>query len=418
LKRAREFELQQRAYPLSRFIQIFQGLTGLQPARGGQGSFKDFAEDEMQDHLNDKEIVEQILAKKKELGEKLLILTHHYQRKEIVELGHYCGDSFGLSQKAAADKAARFIVFCGVHFMAESAEILSQPHQTVQIPDLEAGCWMADMADIYIVENAWEEITSITGEDSVMPIVYMNSDAALKAFCGHRGGAVCTSSNCPTAFRWAFSERDKILFFPDQHLGRNTGNQMGIPAEEMIVWDPHKPLGGNTRDDIKKAKVILWDGYCLVHTRFRVEHALKMRERFPEAKIVVHPECTQEVVALADAVGSTSFIVKYVESAPPNTTIIIGTEVNLIERVALENPDKKVLVLHHSLCPNMFKINLKNLLWALDHVGQVNVVKVPEEIKADARMALDRMLTLEPKATPAKRGDLVKERQVAGVAVS
>jgi quinolinate synthase len=368
--------------------------------------------DDMETRSNDKEITQKILEIKKTLGEELLILTHHYQRKEIVDLGDYRGDSFGLSQTAAADKAARFIVFCGVHFMAESAEILSQPHQTVQIPDLEAGCWMADMADIYIVENAWRELTSVTGEGSIMPVVYMNSDAALKAFCGHRGGAVCTSSNCPTAFGWAFGEREKILFFPDQHLGRNTGNLMGIPAEEMIVWNPHKPLGGNTKDSIKKARVILWDGYCLVHTRFRVEHVLKMRERFPEAKIVVHPECIQEVVDLADAVGSTSFIVKYVEKAPPNTTIIIGTEVNLVDRLAIENPDKKVLVLHHSLCPNMFKINLQNLLWSLENIGRVNVVTVPEEVKADARMALDRMLALLPKAPSAKKGDCLKTNPV------
>jgi len=355
--------------------------------------------DEMLNNTNDKELVEQILSIKDALGEKLLILTHNYQRKEVVDLGDYQGDSFGLSQKAAADKAAQFIVFCGVHFMAESAEILSQPHQTVQIPDLEAGCWMADMADIYVVEKAWEEITSVVDKDSVMPIVYMNSDAELKAFCGRHGGAVCTSSNAPAACHWGFGEREKILFFPDQHLGRNTGNQMGIPAKEMIVWDPHKPLGGNTQEDIKKAKVILWDGYCLVHTRFLVEHVLEMRERFPEARIVVHPECIQEVVALADAVGSTSFIVKYVENAPPGTTIIVGTEINLIKRLAMEHPDKKVLDLHYSLCPNMFKINLGNLLWTLENIGQVNVVTVPEATKADARMALDRMLALAPKTT-------------------
>ena len=367
----------------------------------------------MQDLLNDKEIIEQILAIKEALADKLLILTHHYQRKEIVDLGHFRGDSFGLSQKAAADKAARYIVFCGVHFMAESAEILSQPHQIVQIPDLESGCWMADMADIDVVQRAWEELISVAGEDSVMPIVYMNSDAALKAFCGRRGGAVCTSSNAPAAFLWGFGEREKILFFPDQHLGRNTGNQMGVPTDEMIVWDPHKPLGGNTADLIKKARLILWNGYCLVHTRFRVEHIFNMRERFPEARIVVHPECTQEVVALADAVGSTSFIVKYVENAPPKTTIIVGTEVNLVNRLALQNPDKKVLDLHYSLCPNMFKINLKNLFWTLENIGQVNVITVPEAIKADARMALDRMLALVPNASAAKHSELIKERQAA-----
>jgi len=350
----------------------------------------------MQNRQADSDIIKQIRSIKEALGQELLILTHHYQRDEIVNLGDYRGDSFGLSQKAAADNAAKFIVFCGVHFMAESAAILAQPHQRVQIPDLEAGCWMADMADIYIVEKAWNEVTSITGEDAVMPIVYMNSDAALKAFCGHRGGAVCTSSNTPAAFRWAFGEREKILFFPDQHLGRNSANQMGISPEEMIVWNPHKPLGGNTVDDIGKARVILWDGYCLVHTRFKVDHVLTRRQQFPEAKIVVHPECTEDVVALADAVGSTSFIVDYVEKAPPGTTIVIGTEINLVERLALENPGKKVLDLHRSLCPNMFKINAEKMLWTLENLGQVNVVTVPEAMRQDARRALDRMLALAP----------------------
>ncbi|MDY6971845.1 MAG: quinolinate synthase NadA [Thermodesulfobacteriota bacterium] len=342
------------------------------------------------------ELVEQILALKNELREELLILTHHYQRKEIVDIGDFKGDSFGLSQKAAADKAARYIVFCGVHFMAESAEILSQPHQTVQIPAIEAGCWMADMADIYVVERAWEELTSITGKRSVMPIVYMNSDAGLKAFCGRNGGAVCTSSNALAAFRWGFSSREKIFFFPDQHLGRNSANQLGISEEEMIVWDPEEPLGGNTTESIKRARVILWDGYCLVHTRFRVEHVLEMRKKYPGARIVVHPECTREVVAAADAVGSTGFIVKYVADAPPNTTIIVGTEVNLTHRLSMEYLDKAVLELHYSLCPNMFEINLENLLQTLQNIGQVNVVTVPDDTKADARMALDAMLALAP----------------------
>ncbi len=338
-------------------------------------------------NMDDQDIIEQIGTIKEDLGKQLIILTHHYQRKEIVDIGHYRGDSLRLSQKAAADNDARFIVFCGVHFMAESAEILSQPYQTVQIPDLKAGCPMADMADINNVNRAWEEVTSITGEGSVMPIVYMNSDADIKAFCGRHGGAVCTSSNASVAFNWGFSQREKILFFPDQHLGRNTGNQIGIEAEKMILWDPKKPLGGNIPEAVNKAKVILWDGEC--H-----EHVLKMRKEYPEAKIVVHPECTREVVELADATGSTSFIVKYVENAPPDTTIIIGTEINLINRLALENPDKAVLDLHYSLCPNMFKINPKNLLWALENIGQANVITIPEDIKTDARMALDRMLAL------------------------
>jgi len=353
----------------------------------------------VQNKFDDKDIIERIQTLKDRLQENVLILTHHYQRKEIVDLGDFRGDSFGLSQRAAADKAARFIIFCGVHFMAESAEILSQPHQTVQIPALEAGCWMADMADIDTVKEAWEELISITSVASVMPIVYMNSDASLKAFCGRQGGAVCTSSNAPAAFRWGFSQREKVFFFPDQHLGRNTGNQMGVRPEEMILWNPDRPLGGNTPESIKKAKLILWDGYCLVHTRFEVDHVLEMRKRFPEAKIVVHPECTQEVVTLADAVGSTSYIVKYVENAPSNTTVLVGTEVNLVNRLALENPDKKVLDLHYSLCPNMFKINPKNLLQTLEKIGQVNVVKVPETTKTDARKALNRMLDLAPKAT-------------------
>lgn len=355
----------------------------------------------MNDQDDNKQIIDRIQAIRDDLGKELLILTHHYQRKEIVALGDYQGDSFGLSQKAAGDKDARYIIFCGVHFMAESAEILSQAHQTVQIPKTEAGCWMADMADNDVVTDAWDELTSITGPDAIMPIVYMNSDAELKAFCGVQGGTVCTSSNAPDAFRWAFTQREKVFFFPDQHLGRNTGNQMGIAPEEMILWNPKKPLGGNRPKDIKKAKVILWDGYCLVHTRFQVDHVRRMREKFPEAKLVVHPECTQEVVALADAVGSTSYIVNYVKEAPPDSTIIIGTEINLISRLALEYPDKNIFELHYSLCPNMFKINLKNLLWTLENVGKVNVIEVPEDIKVDSRAALDRMLDLAPETKSA-----------------
>jgi quinolinate synthase len=344
--------------------------------------------------VEDEQLVQRIRTIKEALGKELLILTHHYQRREIIDLGDFGGDSFGLSKKAAEDSEARYIVFCGVHFMAESAAILAQPHQTVQIPDYQAGCWMADMADAHDIQRAWDEITSISGEESVVPIVYMNSDALLKAFCGRHGGTVCTSSNADRAMRWAFSVGQKILFFPDQHLGRNVGNQMGLKPEEMIVWDPKKPTGGNAPENIAKARLILWAGYCLVHTRFEVQHMVQMREKFPEAKIVVHPECTQEVVALSDACGSTSFIVNYVKKAPPGATIIIGTEINLIDRLALLNPEKRVLELHRSLCPNMFRINLKNLLRSLENIGQINVVTVPEAIKAEALVALDRMLSL------------------------
>lgn len=341
-----------------------------------------------------KEGIRRIQALKKRFSEKLLILTHHYQRKEIVDLGDYRGDSFGLSQTAADQKACQFIVFCGVHFMAESAEILSQPHQTVQIPAMEAGCWMADMADSPAVENAWKALTQITGSGGVMPLVYMNSDASLKAFCGRNGGAICTSSNAAAAFKWGLQSRDKVFFLPDRHLGQNSADQLGLPPEEIILWDPQKPLGGNSPEDIRRARVILWNGYCLVHTRFQVEHVHKIREDCPEAKIVVHPECTRQVVAMADAVGSTSFIVQYVKEASPGATIVIGTEINLVHRLALEHPDKRILELHYSLCPNMFRINLKNLLWTLEHIGEVNVVRVPEEIKKEAKTALDRMLAL------------------------
>jgi len=343
----------------------------------------------------DKKRIDQILEYKKKFGKELVILAHHYQRTEIVELGDYRGDSFELSRKAAQDPDARYIVFCGVHFMAESAEILSQPHQSVQIPDMEAGCWMADMADPVNVQAAWDAVADIVGEGETTPVVYMNADAGIKAFCGRNEGIVCTSSNARAALKWSFDRRPRVFFFPDQHLGRNTGNAMGLPPDEMVLWNPDKPLGGNTPDQIRRAKIFLWDGYCLVHTRFTPEEMTGMRQKHPEAKIVVHPECTQEVVALADAVGSTSYIVKYVEAAEPGSTIVIGTEINLIDRLARIHADKTVIPLKESMCPNMYKINPENLLDALVHIGEKNVVTVPEDVKREARLALDRMLTLQ-----------------------
>ncbi|MDA3786998.1 MAG: quinolinate synthase NadA [Desulfobacula sp.] len=348
----------------------------------------------MENTMTDKDMIDKIIKIKQKLGNKLVILTHHYQRKEIIDIGDHKGDSFGLSQKAAQDENAKYIVFCGVHFMAESAAILAKDHQTVQIPDMNAGCWMADMADSYLVEKAWNDVTAIVGENSVTPLVYMNSDAFIKAHCGKNNGAVCTSSNASKAFEWAFKQREKIFFFPDEHLGRNTGNYLGIPAKQMIVWDPEKPLGGNSEQDIKKAKVFLWKGYCLVHTRFTTDDMKAMRKSFPDAKIVVHPECTQEVVNASDAVGSTSFIVKYVAQAPKGATIIIGTEINLIKRLAMEYSDKNILPLKDSLCPNMYKINLKNLLTCLENIGKTNIVTVDETIKKDAFIALENMLNL------------------------
>ena len=341
-------------------------------------------------------LMEAIRAIKADLGPELLILTHHYQRQEIVALGDYRGDSFGLSQRAAASREARFIVFCGVHFMAESAAILAQPRQIVQIPDLKAGCRMADMVALEQVDLAWTELAEVITGEVVVPIVYMNSDASLKAFCGRRGGLVCTSANARAAMAWGFGRGEKVFFFPDQHLGRNTGNRMGLWPEEMIVWNPGKPLGGHRPENIRRARLILWDGHCHVHTRFRVEHVVQMKAAFQGAKLVVHPECTQEVVALADACGSTGFIANYVKEAPPGSTIIVGTEINLVSRLALEFPDREVLDLHYSLCPNMFKIDLAKLLWTLENLGSVNVVTIPADTKAEARLALDRMLSLSP----------------------
>ncbi|MFZ5564313.1 MAG: quinolinate synthase NadA, partial [Thermodesulfobacteriota bacterium] len=267
-------------------------------------------------------LIKKIQAIRKSMGRELVILTHHYQHPEIVALGDYAGDSFGLARKAATDHEARHIIFCGVHFMAESAAILARPGQTVQIPDPDAGCWMADMADAHIAQQAWETVTALVDKTAVMPLVYMNSDAAVKALCGRHGGAVCTSSNAGDAFAWALARREKVFFFPDEHLGRNTAEKMGIGPDHVIVWDPEKPLGGNTEQRIKEAAVILWKGYCLVHTRFTVAHIQEKRRAFPGALVVTHPECTREVVRASDAVGSTGFIVKFTQQAPRGSTVV------------------------------------------------------------------------------------------------
>ncbi|HCY87631.1 MAG TPA: quinolinate synthase, partial [Desulfobacteraceae bacterium] len=268
--------------------------------------------------------------------------------------------------------------------MAESAAILAKPDQIVQIPNADAGCWMADMADAVMVDRAWKEAVSVVGEDRLTPLVYMNSDAAIKAHCGRNQGAVCTSSNAPKAFEWALARRDKIFFFPDEHLGRNTAAGMGIPQDQILVWDPAKTLGGNTEAQIEAAKVLLWKGYCLVHTRFTPDQIVNMRQNFPDARIIVHPECTHDVVSQADDCGSTSFIVRKVTEAPAGSTFGIGTEINLIERLAYEHPDKKILPLRDSFCPNMYKINLRNLLETLEDIGRKNVVTVDETVKKDA----------------------------------
>lgn len=346
--------------------------------------------------LEEEELAAAIMARKAALGRELLILTHHYQRPEIVALGDYRGDSFGLSQKAAANREARHIVFCGVHFMAESAAILAQPHQTVQIPDPQAGCLMADMVALEAVELAWEELAQVIDPAGLVPLAYMNSEAALKAFCGSRGGLVCTSANAGQALAWGLRRGERVFFFPDQHLGRNTGCRLGLAPEEMVVWDPEAPLGGNRPEALRRARLILWDGHCHVHTRFQVEHVLAMRQAYPDARVVVHPECTAPVVDLADASGSTGFIVNYVRQAPPGATIIIGTEINLVHRLAMTYPDRRVLDLAYSLCPNMFRITLDKLLAALEQPGERHVVTVSEEVRDHARIALQRMLDLKP----------------------
>ncbi|MBW1649904.1 MAG: quinolinate synthase NadA [Deltaproteobacteria bacterium] len=343
---------------------------------------------------SDNKMLADIYEIKERLGKRLLILTHHYQTDQIVSLGNFAGDSFDLSQKAAFDKKAEFIIFCGVHFMAESAAILSASNQSVQIPDISAGCPMADMADIRSVKKAFFQLESIAGTGTATPIVYMNSSALIKAFCGRNKGLVCTSSNADKAFEYAFKRREKIFFFPDEHLGKNTADKLCIASELVILWDCSRKLGGNKAEDIKKAKVIVWKGYCPIHLDFTTSQILKVRQEFSDAKIVVHPECPREVVKISDAAGSTAYIIDYVKNAAKNAAIFIGTEINLIKRLAWQYPDKKIIPLYVSSCKDMFKINLKNLIKTLKKPGEYNLVTIPDEVKKDAKKALDRMLTL------------------------
>jgi quinolinate synthase len=349
-------------------------------------SYRDMTEQQARDR---------ILERKATLGKQLVILGHHYQRDEVIELSDFRGDSYGLCKNAVEQQQAEFIVFCGVHFMAEAADIISRPNQIVHIPDLTAGCPLADFADLSSVQQAWHDIVTICGSDKITPITYINSSAEIKAFCGRNHGSVCTSSNALAAMKWGFNRSEKLFFFPDQHLGTNTGNKFGISANERIIWDPHQPYGGNSPEKIKNAKLILWKGHCHVHTRFTLKHIQTVRNSFPEAKIVVHPECIEAVVNAADDNGSTSYIINYVQQAEPGSTIAVGTELNLVHRLAKQNPDKKVFPLARSMCPNMYKINLYNLCWTLDNLGKINIVKVPRNVKQDALLALDRMLQIK-----------------------
>ena len=350
--------------------------------------------------MADEEIYERIKAAREELGSRVVILGHHYQRDDVIEHADLTGDSYQLSVMASQTDA-EFIVFCGVHFMAESANILGKPNQRVILPDLGAGCSMADMANIEQVEDAWEQLREIgvVGENSkVAPMTYMNSTAAIKAFCGRNEGVVCTSSNAVPLFDKYLKEFDKMFFFPDQHLGRNTGLKFGISLDKMALWNPHEELGGNTEEELHEARLILWKGHCSVHGRFKPWHVDQVRKETPEIKVLVHPECMYEVVEKADLNGSTSFIIKTVENASSGSKWAIGTEVNLVNRLQKRFPDKEVRLLSPDLCmcATMYRIAPQNLAWALDNllVGNVvNEIVVDEETKKWATVALERMIS-------------------------
>jgi quinolinate synthase len=345
------------------------------------------------------ELQERIVAAKQALGRRVVILGHHYQRDEVIRHADFTGDSFKLAQLAASRPEAEYIVFCGVHFMAESADILSADHQKVILPDLDAGCTMADMAEIGQVEDCWEQVTSVVG-DGILPVTYMNSAASLKALVGREGGAVCTSSNARAVLDWAFRLRPRVLFFPDQHLGRNTGYRMGIPLEEMAVWDPNEERGGLTDEQIRGARVLLWKGHCSVHNRFTPDMVDRRRAQIPGVKVIVHPECRFEVAQKADAIGSTEGIIKTIKDSPPGTKWAVGTELNLVNRLAREcAPERQVVSLDDCfcVCSTMFRIDPPHLAWVLESLVEgrlVNVIKVPDEMARQARVGLDRMLEI------------------------
>ncbi len=346
----------------------------------------------------DNTLDERIAAAKAKLGKDVVILGHHYQRDEVVKFADFRGDSLKLSQQAA-DADAKYIVFCGVHFMAESADILRRGNQVVVLPDLSAGCSMADMADIGQVEACWSELSGVTNTNKIIPVTYMNSTAAIKSFTGEHGGSVCTSSNAAAVMKWAFERGEKVLFLPDEHLGRNTAYRMGIPLDEMIVWDPYEELGGNAPEAIAKARVILWKGYCSVHQRFTPEQVAKVRRENPGIRVIVHPECKFEVVQAADEIGSTEGIIRVIKAAHPGSTWAVGTEIHMVNRLSKELKDRQVMSLDPSVCvcTTMFRITPVHLLWALENLGAgkiVNQISVDERTRKFARSALDRMLSL------------------------
>ena len=339
---------------------------------------------------------------KKRLGKRLVVLGHHYQRESVIEFADFRGDSFKLSQLAGQAGEAEYIVFCGVHFMAESADVLRQPHQTVILPDLKAGCSMADMAANPDVEDAWDLLTAAHGDEAFTPVTYMNSTAALKAFCGARGGVVCTSSNASRVLDWAWKQRPGVFFFPDQHLGRNSAFAMGVPLERMAEWDwrGSDPAAVNARALDAATRIVLWKGFCSVHTKFTKQQVSEVRAADPAVKVIVHPECPFDVVQAADLAGSTEFIIEHVRAAAPGTHWAIGTEINLVHRLALEHPEQHVQSLQKNVCPcaTMNRIDPAHMLWAIENLADgvvVNPIRVPDDVRRDARVALDRMLELK-----------------------
>jgi quinolinate synthase len=347
--------------------------------------------------LESDQVVERIQAARSKLGERVMVLGHHYQRDEVIQFADFRGDSYNLSKYAAETKGLEAVIFCGVHFMAETADILTDSDVSVILPNLMAGCSMADMAKIDDVEECWDELTEIYDDEKIIPITYMNSTAAIKSLCGSNGGIVCTSSNATKVFEWAFERGQRVLFLPDQHLGRNTGLKLGIGEDEMVVWSPFKGSGGNSLEQLQKAKVVLWEGHCSVHTRFTVEQIHTAREEHPSVNVIVHPECPQDVLAEADMNGSTELIIKTISEADSGSKWAVGTEISLVNRLAKEHPDKTVFCLDPVVCPcsTMYRIHPTYLLWVLEALNDgvvVNQIKVGSETQQNALIALERML--------------------------
>ena len=349
---------------------------------------------------SDPQLVDRARTARKALGSNVLVLGHHYQRNEVIEFADITGDSFKLAQEAAKASNVENIIFCGVHFMAESADILTSEKQKVILPDLAAGCSMADMATSNQVTKCWDELSSIGVAQEVIPVTYMNSSAAIKSFTGEHGGTICTSSNAKAAMKWAFTQGSKILFLPDQHLGRNTAVlSLGLSLDDCVLWNPWKPMGGLTEEQIKNAKVILWRGHCSVHGRFSIDSVNEIRSRVPGVQILVHPECTHEVVQAADRVGSTEKIIKIVEQSPACSKWAIGTELNLVQRISQNNPDKEIYFLDKDICycSTMNRIDLPHLVWAMESLVSgtvVNQIRVAPEVAKYSKLALERMLAL------------------------